>query len=701
MLILRFVLFFIGFTYLGWYLQEYTSASKASEYLIEQKKGRLVDYERVAFAYQKKDPALAAKISKEAYLKFKHPYLFYSYANGALNSGNYDELRGVIESIDAGDSPLKEESLFWVIKAKVYQYYNQESLEQEALLKAYDLAPDNMQIKLELLWFYIDAQDTANVKKILSDMQEEDNLSSSLYLPMASGYFFLSDINRASFYTQKLLESKDSAVDTIEFKFLQAYIYQIQNNEYSFSSYMHDIVRELEKKSAKNQELKKDDKYLSSYLRAAMYVLAPDEFEEKLQAAKPYLKTKNYDEISYSWAMKNHAYEKSRMIYHRMNKKDLWVEFSDALVAQDHSRIENLLVAYLYSLSAGDASQALQKDGQVALSQAVTYEILDKNSKNQNAYIHHMNLSKERSDLLEAKTAYYNRDPLLQNYIQVDNKIYLQDAYYLLSRFDYYANKSLDDEILINVPKSTIVGGLGLKRVYNRGSLEALVSYHSSMDDYIELSLGGEYRLSTDLKVGAKVGNNMDALETTQLLLGGKKDIIATTLAWQILDSTAIDFLYQYNDYSSQDDVALGDGQYARVSVSYQIRNGYPDLRIGSFYDMGMYNETEGSRGVIDELSIYDYQVLPNNFYNIGVNFAYGMVNSNIYTRVWRPYVEFFPYYNSDLGDVTFGAIVGYGGKVYHQDHLSIGASYTDSVNGVGGTIFEIFLKYQFMYYHP
>jgi hypothetical protein len=686
---------------LGWYLQENEVAAEASKHLIDQNSSRLVDYERVAFVYQKKDPILAAEISREAYLKYKHSYLFYSYANGAIKSKNYNALADLLTSIEKENSPLLKEALFWMIKAKVYAYYKEKLREQKALTTAYELEPDNMQIKLELLWFYMDTQNAHHVKMLLDDMAESSDLSPSLYFPMASGYFSLSDINRASYYTQELLALDNPIIDTIEFKFLQAYIYQVQNNEYAFSSYMQDIVRQLKVSAKENPKLKTEDEYLSNYLRAAMNTMNPDKFEKKLKKAKPYLKKVNYDEIAYSWAIKNSAYEKSHKIYHKMHKKALWVDFSDALVSQDHSRIDNLLQLYLHSLSVGDASQAAQKDGQVALSQTITYDTLNTNEKNQNAYIHHMNLSKERSDRLDTKLSYYNREPLLQKYVKIDNRTYLQDGYYLYTKLDYFLNSATNTKVLINVPDSSLVAGLGLKRVYNRGDIEAHVNYHSSMRAYMESTLDAKYQLSTDIKIAAKAALNMNAEESTQLLIGGKKDMLATTLDWQLLNSTMVNFLYQYNSYSSQDEVNLGDGTFSRISVAQQIRNGYPDLRIGAFYDRGLYNEKHGDQGVIEELSDKTYNVLPNNFYNIGVTLSYGMANSHIYTRVWRPYFEVYPYYNSDIDTYTFGALAGYGGKVFHQDHLAIGASYTESVNGVGGSVLEIYLNYQFMYYHP
>jgi hypothetical protein len=686
---------------LGWYLQENKASAEASKYLIEHDNGRLVDYERVIFVYQKRDPKLAAKTTKEAYKKYKLSYLFYSYANGAIKSKNYDELADILSTIDEKESSLSKESLFWLLKAKVYDHFHEKENEELALAKAYELEPDNMQIKLELLWFYMGTKDTKSTKNLLDDMVQTADLSPALYFPIASGYFSLSDINRASYYTQELLALDNPIVNSIDFMFLQAYIYQIQNNEYAFSSYMQEIVRLLKKEAKENPKLKTEDEYLSSYLRAGMNVLNPDKFEKKLRKAKPYLTKVNYDEIAYSWAMKNSADEKSRKIYHKMHKRALWVEFSDAIVAQDHTRIENLLELYLHSLSMGDASQATQKDGQIALSQTITYETLYKNEKNQNAYIHHMDLSKERSDRLDNKLSHYSREPLLQKYINIKNRTYLQDGYYLYSKLDYYLNKSTDESLLLNVPSESLTAGFGLKRLYNRAYIEAFVNYHNSMKNYVELSLDGKYNASTDIKIGVEIGMNMDAKESTQLLLGGKKDIASLTLDWQILNSTLVNISYQWNNYTSQDDSSIGTGKYSRVNVIQQIRNGYPDLRIGAFYDRGTYKEYAGDKGVIETLTRKEYRILPNDFYNIGMTFAYGLANSHIYTRVWRPYIEFYPYYNSDLDDYTYGAIAGYGGKIFHQDHLSIGAAYTDSVNGVGGSTLEIFLNYQFMYYHP
>ena len=688
---------------LGWYLQDNLKAATASKHLmLTDDKARLVDYERISFVFQQEDPQLALEATRRAYAKYKLSYLFYSYANGALNSKNYKELSELLAAVDKEKSHLTKEALYWVIKSKVYAYYKKPQQEKEALLKAAQIEPNNFQIKLELLWFFMDMHENKQLKIVLLDMAESEDLNPSSYLPMASAYFYLNDINRASYYMQELIHEESPVTDLLEFKFLLAYIYQIQNNQEAYKSLMIKITKDLKAELKENPELKYDNKFLSNYLRASMDVTAPNKYEKRLKKAKKYLTKKNYDEISYSWAIKNSAYEKSLKIYHRIEKKELWMHFSNALVFQEHSDLEDILDRYLSSLAVGDASQAAYKDGQIALAQTITYEGQQNNEKNLNTYIQHLELSKLRSDKLDIKTAYYSREPLVQEFIKVKDKTYLQNDYYLHAQFAYYLNQTIDKAVLLSVPEKTVSASLGLEKQYTRGSVMASLGYHDSMESYISYLLQWKHHFSTDIYTKILIEKNADALESTQLLLGGKKDMLEVDLIWNILDSTSIILLHQLSSYSSQDDVDLGPGQYSRLSISKQIRNGYPDLQVGAFYDVGVYEETAGSRGVIDELQSGIQPVLPNNFYNIGVNLSYGMANSNLYTRVWRPYIEFFPYYNKEkIESFNYGFNTGIGGKVFHQDHLSIGASYVNAVSGIGGSIFELYLNYRFMYYHP
>jgi len=684
---------------IAWYLQKNRVAAEASKKLMDVNRARQVDYERISLVYPDINNSVAIEAVKQGYKKYKLSYMFFSYANDAVAKKRFQALRKFMNSIDETTSPLTKKSLYWMIKSKVYNYYKEYDKEEFALKKALELAPDNIEVRISLLWHFMGRNDMKNTKLILLDIEDSAPLRESLYFPLASAYFYLHDINRASFYLDEMRFNQDPRIHSISYKFLLAYIKQIQNDAGGFKILMHEIVDKLKEKMKKIPALKKDDRTLSNYLRAAMYILNPDKFEKKLKKAKPYLKKKNYNEIAYSWAIYIKAYEKSHKIYNKMRNKELWVLFSDALLFENHTKIENLLDQYLQMLSQGDAVKALSSDGQTALAQTINFQILNGNDANQNAYIQQIDLSKKRSDMVDAKIATLFRKPLPQTYLELKNRSYIGNSWYIMQGSNIYKNRTTDRKLLLPPPSTTYKIDIGVKKeLHKRGFMQMQIEYNHNMRNYLSFWFDGEYRDSSNLTYGAKIGKNIQANESTQLYLGGKKDLFAPRLQYQILPSTAINLRYEKSKFYSQDNLYLGMGDYFNTNIAYKLRNGYPDILLGVFYDRGIYHESDGSRGVIDNLQKQQYAVLPNQFYHIGLRLAYGMANRFLYTRVWRPYFTFSPLYNSTSDNYTYNFEIGYGGKIFQQDHMSIGASYSDSVNGISGKIFEIYLNYQFLY---
>ena len=686
---------------LGWYLQDNYNAALASQELMKQDSARLVDYERISYVYKEKNPKLAAKSSKQAYKKYKLTYLFYTYANSAINRGKYKALSKLMDSIEKEKSPISTEAMYWVIKSKVYGYYKKYKKEEKALLHAQIIAPHNYEIKLILLQYYMDKNERNKLKLALVHMEANTDISTSYYLPLASAYYYLNNINRASYYTQKLIHLEDPVTELIEFRFMQAYIYQMQNNEHAFMSEMKSLTKDFNKQAKQNPKLLKQDRFLSNYLRASIYISDANKFKRKLKKAKKYLMKKNYQDISYSFAMLNGARDKGKKIYNKVKHKELWLRFSNDLQSQNHTQIENLLIRNLDSLATGDASQAAYKDGQKSLAQSIAFEGLRKNDKNQNAYIQHLNISKDRSDKFEIETGYIDRDPLTQAYVKFINTLYLRDGFYLLSDAEITKNKTVNTKQLFMVPTPMQSYRVGLKRLLKKGYIESYLSYNSAIRDFYGISLKVSKQMSTDIITSLKIAKNNLAQEEIKLLLGGKKDIAEVNLLWKVMDSTNLDITYSYNRYSSQDNYYQGSGNYGKLALMYQIRNGYPDMKIGISYDKSFYSPVSNNHGVINKLQKESRTVLPETFYNVGMIFSYGMANSNNYTRVWRPYFEFTPSYNNISDAYNYGFHLGIGGKVYHQDHMSVGIKYSESENGLVGKTYQFYINYHFLYAHP
>jgi ribosomal protein L32 len=685
---------------LGWYLQKYHYAAKTSYVLIKHNDGRLVDYERVIYVAKDTNTTLASQTALAAYEKYHRSYLFYTFANNAMKRHKYNTIAAIINKIDKEHAAITKEANYWLIKAQLAVHYNDRNKARFALQKALKLDRHNLQIQLTAIDLFLKAGFYDDAKETLHELAEKKNLPSALYLSVASLYYSLHDIDQAAFYIDELQKAEAAATKSLDFKFMLLELYRAQFKKPAVAHELRNIQTILTHEAKQNPEILKTDKYQYDYLRVRMYTAQADKFEKELAFGKKYLTQTHYDDLQYNWAVRNNADELAHTIYLQTNKRELWLELSNALMQQNHSTIEDLLFNYLQTLPIDDASYAAQNDGQTALSQSLTYSSLNTNHYDQSAYISWLNLTKKRSDLFDSKLSYYNRDPLLRKYIKIKNDTYINDGLYLLSNIEYYKNSTLDNSLLLYTSASSLGVDFGIRELFNRGKIELKGGYANSMESYYRFSLYGEYILHKYFTLKAKIAKNITADESIQLLLGGKKDMLSLGLVYNILNSTALELRYDKNKYTSQDNVAIGDGNYFTVNLGYQIRNGYPDMHVGIFSDGGIYSENSGSKGVIDKLQAGTYKVLPRDFYNLGANFSYGMQNSEIYTRVWRPYFEGSIYYNSEINNMTFGISAGYGGKVYSQDHLVIGTEYTNSVNGVGGSILEIFLRYEFLYTH-
>ena len=685
---------------LGWYLQKYDIAAQASLTLIKHKDDRLVDYERVIYVNKKRNPSFAIEMTLQAYKKYHTDYLFYSFANETLKAKEIDLLQKTIDDIDNSNSQLKMQANYWLIKARLYQALGEKEKTVYALKKALQLEPDNIIVSFQALDVYMQLSMYSEVRIQLNNLTRNPKLPQGYFLIIAGLYYAIHDINQASFYLQKLKQYNSTLQNTSEFLFLEDDIYKAQFNENAHIQILRKLRKLYENKYANNPKLQHNDRYLYDSLRISLDLDQVDIFHKKLQEAKIYLSKEHYNNLSYAYAVKIGATDLAHKIYIKTKKAPIWLDFADALLEQEHATKENLLLYHLHELPRDDASYAAHQVGQISLAQDLAFSSLQENEKNKNAYISLLNYSKERNDLLTTKASHYSRDPLLRKYITLDSSTYLNQGVYVFAHLNYYQNTSVDDNILIYVPStSTDIYG-GIKKIFNKGKIIASLGRSSSLADYYTANLAGEYKINNYFNIKAEVAKNATAEESVQLLLGGMKDMLSFTLVYNILPSTALEVRVDQNKYNSQDGVYIGDGTYATASLGYQIRNGYPDMRISLFTDYGNYTEQEGDKGVIEKLRNEDFKVLPNNFNNLGVIFNYGMQNSVIYTRVWRPYFEVSSYYSSEINGLSYGVNAGYGGKVYNQDHLVFGVNYTSDVSGVGGSILELFVNYQFLYTH-
>jgi len=685
---------------LGWYLQKYDRAAQASLSLVEHKEARLVDYERLIYVNRTKNPKRALYFAQEAYKKYKLPYLFYAYANLALKERQYKLLLESCNELENENSPLLQEASFYILKSRLYKLLKEKDKAIIALEKARNIKEQTIFEQMQIIDIYMQLAMNKEVKVLLNKLTKNPELPSSYLLPIAALYFTIHDVNQASYYLEKLKERKSELVNTREFLFLQDDIYKAQFNNNAHLQTLRKLRALMQKELQNNPELADDEKFLYDSLRVSLHLDSIETFGSKLQAAKNRLTAAHYNDLSYSLAVKLGVQDMAHEVYLHTKNPPVWLDFADALLQENHTKKANLLFYHLHEIPRDDASYGAHQIGEIALAQTLAFDSLEESEKNKNAYISMLNYTKERSDLFEARSAYYNRDPLLRKYITLNNVLYIDNGLYIVAHLSYYKNSLLDHNILIYVPNTSQELYAGVKKLFDKGEVTFRLGKADSMRSYTTADLKVEYQLNNYFKLKGEATKNSVAEESIELLLGGIKDMLSATLLYTPLNSTSLEITLDKNRYNSQDGVYIGEGTYIQALLGHQLRNGYPDMRIILFGDYAQYSESKGKKGVIEELRKEPYQTLPNDFYNIGLTFNYGMQNSTIYTRVWRPFFEVSSFYNSDLGGLSYSLYAGYGGKVYLQDHLVTAIKYTNDVSGIGGSILELLLNYQFLYTH-
>ena len=685
---------------LGWFFQDFQNAVDASMRAIELRKGRQVDYERALYYYKHKDAKMTMMLAREAYERFGLGYLFFTYADTALKERRYKELAAYMDKIEQKDAKLSCEPMFWFVRYELFSALGKKEQAKEVIVHLLRLQNTPVTLHTTLLWSLMDHKDTKLLQKMLITLRQR-SVSPALYFPMASAYLFLGNVDAANYFADLLTQNNSAITNSIEFLFLRAYIYQAQDREGLFMTTMREIVARMHRQIDANPSLAQNPTFMATYLRAAMYVEPADLFEEKLQQAKRVIKKRDFEEIAYSFAAKRGAKAKAHHEALQNGGQTLWIAFSDALLRYETARVQKMLHRYFEIIAKSDAAEGADMTGQRAMAQSIAYTYILHNRRDEKGQLRYIELVKKRSDMVDAKTAWYRRENLQTNYLRLKNENYIAEGWLLQEGLRLAPSlSSLSDAELYNLPSSLFYGYVGIAKVLKRGKATLLATYHDKLTGYMGLEARLSYDLRRDLSLRFDAAVNQDALETTSLLVGGKKDKVAAQAMITPLPSTSLELYTEFNRYKSEDDVALGSGLYYRAAFMHTYHSVYPDIEFGGVVEGGSYSQKSGSHGVIDAIQPQDYEVLPQNYLSVGPMFSYGMQKRHLHTRKWRPYFQGGVFFNSENSDFNYALEAGMGGRLYRQDHLSVGASYSEFVRGVNDKVLEFYLDYEF-YYEP
>ncbi|MGN4077017.1 tetratricopeptide repeat protein, partial [Burkholderia gladioli] len=229
------------------------------------------------------------------------------------------------------------------------------------------------------------------------------------------------------------------------------------------------------------------------------------------------------------------------------------------------------------------------------------------------------------------------------------------------------------------------------------------VGRREALRDITTARVDGRARLNSKLTLSYAVGYNQDATETTQLMVGGVKDLASVGLSYQFDPHWFGSGRYEYSRFHGQDRTYFGDGHLLELSAGYKIKADYPDYTIRAVFTHGQYGNAGGVPGARLAAILpagtppTAAAFMPQTFTQGALLFSFGDDLPETYSKGWRPMFSAGPVRDSRAG-WTGQVELGLAGSVFGGDQALLYGLYQGASSNSSTSVKEIGARYRWLY---
>lgn len=229
------------------------------------------------------------------------------------------------------------------------------------------------------------------------------------------------------------------------------------------------------------------------------------------------------------------------------------------------------------------------------------------------------------------------------------------------------------------------------------------VGRREALRDITTARVEGKARVNSKLTLTYAAGYNQTATETTQLTVGGVKDLASVGLSYQFDPHWFGSGRYEYSRFLGQDRTFLGDGHLIEVSAGYKIKADYPDYTIRAVFTHGQYSNGNGTPGarlaalLPPGTPVTAASFMPQTFTQGALLFSFGDDLPDTYTKGWRPMFSAGPVRDSRSG-WTGQVELGLAGSVFGGDQALLYGLYQGASSNSSTSVKEIGARYRWLY---
>ncbi|MGS1022791.1 tetratricopeptide repeat protein [Burkholderia glumae] len=229
------------------------------------------------------------------------------------------------------------------------------------------------------------------------------------------------------------------------------------------------------------------------------------------------------------------------------------------------------------------------------------------------------------------------------------------------------------------------------------------VGRREALRDITTARVEGKARVNSRLTLSYAAGYNQTATETTQLSVGGVKDLASVGLSYQFDPHWFGSGRYEYSRFLGQDRVYLGDGHLIEVSAGYKIKADYPDYTIRAVFTHGQYASGNGTPGarlaalLPAGTPLTAASFMPQTFTQGALLFSFGDDLPDTYSKGWRPMFSAGPVRDSRAG-WTGQVEMGLAGSVFGGDQALLYGLYQGASSNSSTSVKEVGARYRWLY---
>lgn len=661
---------------LSWMTQDIGNAQTAFGKLYKMKRvdsASLLNYITLLTNTNKQ---LALEVATYGWEKYKDNNFIVQMLILASGLKQWDQVGQIIDNLPKKAAAyLHKYPYYYVIKAQYFAHIGKRNEALQVFNQALKKFPEFNDLRISYLWFLIDFEFKQKLKHELYVGQQlamKDIMFAPVY---AAGYIYLGEPRSALMIYEKYHSKKSQDYDWLlnladTFNQLNRTVDAIRVRKLAYYHFIDQMNSAVKQKATSANVVK--------FARVAMYQDTGDITAKTIPQLLQYVTDTEVQTNVMIWALRNNNAElANHFMQHYADKAKTpeWIKHSVALQNNDREALHKLLKTKVNKLPYRDRVTSAARIGNERLAQNLAYRGLFMHPTDSEMYQLFTETHLRQADDIIIGPAFRQVGAIRGWKFRGSGTKFITPRVSVMPWVDIWRTKTKDPTIIIPATKYDKRAGLRVNWRYHRGLASLNVGYRSALDNFVMAMFNLTYRVTSRLNLIGTLGYNQEADESTSLLIAGMKRNARIDFDYTLTPRDYFSGGLAYQNFRSQDNVHLGNGQLYRISYAHKFQLAYPDwntrvfIRGTSYQHNGRVSDKAARIIPAGQTPAVDFFVPYGSVY-YGVSFGFGQGYRYNYTHSWRPFADVSAFYKTFSGMGYYGEF-GIAGSVFGRDHLA------------------------------